>query len=111
MFHVGYVLERVHIDIMGPLMETKKGIKHILAIADQFTRWLEAFPLKNKILRVKEMCELLEIGKTRTTSYRPSANGEVERYNNRSIAQITRSGYVSTGLWFTVVVPPLDQKH
>ena len=35
----------------------------------------------------KEMCELLEIGKTRTTSYRPSENGQVERYN-RSIAQI-----------------------
>ena len=35
------------------------------------------------------MCELLEIGKTRTTSYRPSANGQVERYN-RSIAQIIR---------------------
>ena len=37
----------------------------------------------------KEMCELLEIGKTRTTSCRPSANGQVERYN-RSIAQIIR---------------------
>ena len=37
----------------------------------------------------KEMCELLEIGKTRTTSYRPSANGQVERYN-RSIGQIIR---------------------
>ena len=36
-----------------------------------------------------EMCALLEIGKTRTTSYRPSANGQVERYN-RSIAQIIR---------------------
>ena len=35
----------------------------------------------------KEMCELLEIGKTMTTSYRPSANGQVERYN-RSIAQL-----------------------
>ena len=38
----------------------------------------------------KEMCELLEICKTRTTSYGPSANGQVERYN-RSIAQIIRS--------------------
>ena len=37
----------------------------------------------------KEMCGLLEIGKTRSTSYRPSANGQVERYN-RSIAQIIR---------------------
>ena len=35
------------------------------------------------------MCELLEIGKTKTTSYRPSANCQVERYN-RSIAQIIR---------------------
>ena len=33
------------------------------------------------------MCQLLEIGKTRTTRYRRSANGQVERYN-RSIAQI-----------------------
>ena len=37
----------------------------------------------------KEMCELLGIGKTRITSYRPSANGQVERYS-RSIAQIIR---------------------
>ena len=37
----------------------------------------------------KEMCELLEIDKTRTTSYRPTANGQVERYN-RSITQIIR---------------------
>ena len=37
----------------------------------------------------KEMCEWLEIGKTRTTSYRPYANGQVELYN-RSIAQMIR---------------------
>ena len=35
------------------------------------------------------MCELLEIGKTRTTSYIPSVNGQVERYN-RSITHIIR---------------------
>ena len=35
------------------------------------------------------MCELLEFGKTRTTSYIPSAKGLVERYNS-SIAQIIR---------------------
>ena len=33
------------------------------------------------------VCEMLEIGKTRTTSYRPSANGQVERYN-RLITQM-----------------------
>ena len=37
----------------------------------------------------KEMCELLEIGKTRITTYRSSANGHVERYT-RSIAHIIR---------------------
>ena len=35
------------------------------------------------------MCEFLEIGKTRTTSYQPSANDQVERYN-RSITQIIK---------------------
>ena len=33
------------------------------------------------------MCALLEINETRTTSFRPSANGQVERLNY-SIAQI-----------------------
>ena len=121
LFHAGYALERVHIDIMGPLVETQKGNKFILVIVDQFTMWVDAFPLKNQLAETgagvvvgefvarvgcpleihtdqggnfeselfKEMCELLEIGKTRTTSYRPSANGQVERYN-RSIAQIIR---------------------
>ena len=119
--HAGYALERVHIDIMGPLVETQKENKYILVIVDQFTKWVEAFPLKKSIGRncgrgssericgtvwvsigdsyrsredfeselFKEMCELVEIGKRRTTSYRPSANGQVECYN-RSIAQIIR---------------------
>ena len=66
---------------------------------DQFTKWVEAFPLKNQLaatvagvvviefvarfgcpLEIKgeilRVCELLEIGKTRTTSYRPYARVE-----------------------------------
>ena len=35
----------------------------------------------------KEVCDLLKIVKTMTTSYRPSANGQVERMN-RTILQI-----------------------
>ena len=37
----------------------------------------------------KEVCDLLKIVKTRTTPYRPSANGQVERMN-RTIFQILR---------------------
>ena len=29
LFHTGYAFERIHIDIMGPLMETQKGNKYI----------------------------------------------------------------------------------
>ena len=37
----------------------------------------------------KEVCDLLKIVKTRTTPYRPSANGLMERMN-RTILQILR---------------------
>ena len=46
LLHAGYALEPVHIDIMGPLMETQKGNKYILVIVGQFTKWVEAFQLK-----------------------------------------------------------------
>ena len=49
LFHAGYALERVHIDIMGPLVETRKGNKYILVMVDQFTKWVEVFSLKKSI--------------------------------------------------------------
>ena len=106
---------------MGPLLPTPSGNRYILVIVDQFTKWVEAYPMIDQqgetvaklvvgefIARFgcpmeihtdqgrnfegilfKEMCNLLGINKTRTTSFRPSANGQVERLNY-SIAQIIR---------------------
>jgi hypothetical protein len=36
----------------------------------------------------REMCELLHIHKSRTTPYRPSANGQVERCNRTLMAEV-----------------------
>ena len=106
MFHAGYALEQDHIDIMGPLVETQKveafPLKNQLVetvagvvvreFVAQFGCPLEIHTDQGRNFEselFKEMFELLEIGKTRTTSYRPSVNGRVERYNI-SIAQIIR---------------------
>ena len=37
-YHEGSPLERIHIDILGPLPVTKRGNKYILMIIDQFTK-------------------------------------------------------------------------
>ena len=43
----GYPLERVATDIMGPLPESEDGNKYIVVVSDYFTKWTEAYPLKN----------------------------------------------------------------
>ena len=40
-------LEWVAMDILGPLPETPRGSKYILVVGDYFTKWKEAYPLKN----------------------------------------------------------------
>ena len=40
-------LERIAVDIMGPLPETGNGNQYIVVIGDYFTKWTEAFALKN----------------------------------------------------------------
>ena len=120
-YHAGSPMERVHIDILGPLTESRRGNKYVLVMVDQFTKWVECCALADQTAEVvarvfvdqiiarlgcplelhsdqgrnfeskvfKEICELLEITKTRTTPYRPQANGQVERFN-RTIMQILR---------------------
>jgi len=120
-YHAGYPMERVHLDILGPLEETVRGNRYILVMVDQFTKWveLEALPEQTAELTAKatvnrffsslgcpshihtdqgrnfdsnlfkSLCDLLRIAKSRTTAYRPSSNGQVERYN-RTILQMLR---------------------
>ena len=44
-YHAGAPLERVHIDILGLFTPSRKGNQYVLVIVDQFTKWLEFFPL------------------------------------------------------------------
>lgn len=104
-------MERVHLDLLGPLPRTPRGDAYILMMVDQFTKWVYCVPLptqtaeevaraissrdlvfpfrfsdQGRNLESKyftELCSVLEIHKARSTPYRPSANGQVQRYNER----------------------------
>ena len=43
----GATLERVGINIMGPLPETTRGNRFILVVGDYWSKWMEAFPIPN----------------------------------------------------------------
>lgn len=45
---VGFPLERVAMDIMGPLPVSERGHRYVLVVMDYFTKWAEAFPLPNQ---------------------------------------------------------------
>ena len=111
----------MHIDILGPITTSESENRYVLMLIDQFTKWLECYPLpkhtaENVVSKVvkgfisrfgcpleihsdqgsefdsalfKSVCNLLEITKTHTTPYRPSANGQMERYN-RTLLQVIR---------------------
>ena len=45
---VGYPMQLVAMDIVGPFPESPAGNTHILVVADYFTRWTEAYPIPNQ---------------------------------------------------------------
>ena len=44
---VGEPMERVAMDILGPLPKTENGNRYVLVIADWFTKWTECVTLPN----------------------------------------------------------------
>ena len=119
-YHSGEPMERVHLDILGPLTTSAQGNRYILVIIDQFTKWVElaALPEQSSQTVAKvfieqfvcrlgcalhiftdqgrnfeghlfyQICELLQMAKSRTTPYRPSSNGQVERMNREILAKL-----------------------
>lgn len=97
-------LERISIDILGPVPRTHRGNKYILVVTDYFKRYAEAYSLPNieaaivadKLLEeficrfglplftaelFTEMCKKLHIDKTRNSPFHPQSSGLVERLN------------------------------
>jgi hypothetical protein len=41
-------MERVHLDLLGPLPTTKNKNSYVLMMVDQFTKWVEYIPLPSQ---------------------------------------------------------------
>ena len=115
-YNVGAPMERIAIDVLGPLPTSESGNKYLLIVVDYFSKWTEAFPMQNQEAIVvaeilvngipmslhsdqgrnfesavfSEMCRLLGIEKTRTTPLHPQSDGMVERFNRTLEAQLSK---------------------
>lgn len=47
-YHAGAPMDRLHIDVLGPLTKTSHGNTVILMLIDQFTKWVECYPLPDQ---------------------------------------------------------------
>ena len=45
---VGYPMQRIALDILGPLPITASGNKYILVVSDYFSKWTEAYAMSNQ---------------------------------------------------------------
>lgn len=48
-YNVGAPMERIALDVLGPLPETDNGNKYVLVVADYFTKWTEAYAIPNQL--------------------------------------------------------------
>ncbi|KAK3740332.1 hypothetical protein QZH41_000887 [Actinostola sp. cb2023] len=47
-YNVGAPMERVALDVLGPLPESDNSNKYVLVVADYFTKWTEAYAIPNQ---------------------------------------------------------------
>ena len=47
-YNIGTLLERVALDILGPLPDSDRGNKYVLIIGDYFSKWTEAYAIPNQ---------------------------------------------------------------
>ena len=110
---------RIAMDILDVCDPTLDGYQYILVIADYFSKWTEAFPIKDKcadtvadVLVDKiilhfgmplvihsdqgrefenglHLCTLLGCAKTRTAPYHPDSDGMVERFNRTCLMMLS----------------------
>ena len=45
---VGAALERIAVDVLGPLPESHSGNKYVLVVGDYWTKWMEAYPIADQ---------------------------------------------------------------
>jgi transposase InsO family protein len=120
-YHVGAPLERLAVDILGPLPVTDSGNKYLLVAVDHFTKWPEAIPLPNQEAAtiaealmthvfskfgvcaelfsdqganfesrlIAEVCKILGIHKTHSSSYYPCSNGLAEVFNRTLLQSLS----------------------
>ena len=101
----GILMDRVAQDIMGPLPRSERGNRYLLILQAYPIPNHEATSIARKVVEYficrfgvplaihtdqgrqfksalfQEMCHLLDIGKTRTTTFHPQSDGLVERMN------------------------------
>ena len=68
-------MERLSIDTIGPLPRSADGNRHVVVIVDNFTRWVELFPIADLTMKTAAKCLLEHIGRFGSPSQLLSDNG------------------------------------
>jgi hypothetical protein len=55
-YNVGTPFERIQVDVLGRLPTTSSGNRYLLVFVDCFTKWVEAFPMRN--VRARSVAEI-----------------------------------------------------